>query len=80
MADLNDRANIGNARLAGLEKDLHLKGLMYNVAVAVFFPTYAACMPHETILPHHYTNSECKPKFLRTSSLKKFGRQYGFPQ
>ncbi|TID19546.1 putative high-affinity nicotinic acid transporter protein [Venturia nashicola] len=37
-----DRSNIGNARLAGLEKDLHLKGLMYNAAVAVFFPTYAA--------------------------------------
>ncbi|QDS70054.1 hypothetical protein FKW77_004210 [Venturia effusa] len=37
-----DRSNIGNARLAGLEHDLHLKGLMYNAAVAVFFPPYAA--------------------------------------
>lgn len=26
-----DRANIGNARLAGLEKDLGMKGLDYNV-------------------------------------------------
>jgi hypothetical protein len=26
-----DRTNIGNARLAGLEKDLNMKGLMYNV-------------------------------------------------
>lgn len=26
-----DRSNIGNARLAGLEKDLHLKGLDYNI-------------------------------------------------
>lgn len=26
-----DRANIGNARIAGLERDLHLKGLDYNI-------------------------------------------------
>ncbi|KAF8544935.1 major facilitator superfamily domain-containing protein [Trichophaea hybrida] len=35
-----DRSNIGNARLAGLEEDLHMKGLDYNVALAVFFPWY----------------------------------------
>jgi hypothetical protein len=29
-----DRTNIGNARLAGLEKDLHMKGLDYNVRSA----------------------------------------------
>jgi len=27
-----DRSNIGNARLAGLEKDLKMKGLDYNVS------------------------------------------------
>lgn len=27
-----DRANIGNARLAGLEKDLRMEGLDYNVS------------------------------------------------
>ncbi|KAG0633986.1 major facilitator superfamily domain-containing protein [Tuber brumale] len=37
-----DRTNIGNARLAGLEKDLGMKGLNYNVALAVFFPWYVA--------------------------------------
>lgn len=50
MADLKDRSNIGNARLAGLEKELHLKGLQYNVAVAVFFPTYAFGTPEENVL------------------------------
>ncbi|KAM0231958.1 hypothetical protein ACHAPO_008257 [Fusarium lateritium] len=35
-----DRTNIGNARLAGLETDLGLEGLDYNVALAVFFPFY----------------------------------------
>ncbi len=28
-----DRSNIGNARLAGLEKDLKMKGLDYNVCL-----------------------------------------------
>lgn len=37
-----DRSNIGNARLAGLEEDLGMKGLDYNVALAVFFPFYVA--------------------------------------
>ncbi|KAF2178492.1 major facilitator superfamily transporter [Zopfia rhizophila CBS 207.26] len=35
-----DRSNIGNARLAGLEKDLKMGGLDYNVALAIFFPFY----------------------------------------
>lgn len=35
-----DRTNIGNARLAGLEDDLGMDGLDYNVALAVFFPFY----------------------------------------
>ncbi|KAG7124781.1 putative transporter like protein [Verticillium longisporum] len=37
-----DRTNIGNARLAGIEADLGMKGLQYNVALAVFFPFYVA--------------------------------------
>ncbi|KAF2405500.1 major facilitator superfamily transporter [Trichodelitschia bisporula] len=37
-----DRTNIGNARLAGLEADLHLRGLDYNNALAIFFPFYVA--------------------------------------
>lgn len=37
-----DRTNIGNARLVGLETSLKMKGLDYNVALAVFFPFYVA--------------------------------------
>ncbi|KAF2154446.1 major facilitator superfamily transporter [Myriangium duriaei CBS 260.36] len=37
-----DRTNIGNARLANLEKDLHMSGLDYNVALAVLFPFYVS--------------------------------------
>lgn len=35
-----DRINIGNARLQGLEKDLHMKGSEYNIALFVFFIPY----------------------------------------
>lgn len=35
-----DRANIGNARLAGLEKELGLKGYDYNLVLTVFYISY----------------------------------------
>lgn len=33
-----DRTNIGNARLAGLEDSLGMKGLMYNVSISIRLP------------------------------------------
>ncbi|CAK5281322.1 unnamed protein product [Mycena citricolor] len=36
-----DRANIGNARVAGMATDAHLTGLRYNTVAAVFFLPYA---------------------------------------
>ncbi|KAJ6579514.1 MFS general substrate transporter [Mycena vulgaris] len=35
-----DRTNIGNAKIAGLTKDIHLVGLQYNICAAVFFVSY----------------------------------------
>lgn len=35
-----DRANIGNAKIEGMTKDLHLSGKEYNVVLSVFFATY----------------------------------------
>lgn len=35
-----DRANIGNARLAGLEKDLGLKKYDYNIVLSIFYISY----------------------------------------
>ncbi|EEP76587.1 Tna1 protein [Uncinocarpus reesii 1704] len=35
-----DRANIGNARLAGLERDLGLRGYDYNAVLSVFYISY----------------------------------------
>ncbi|ROT36166.1 MFS general substrate transporter [Sodiomyces alkalinus F11] len=35
-----DRANIGNARIAGMEQDLQLEGFDYNVILSVFYISY----------------------------------------
>ncbi|GAD94046.1 MFS transporter, putative [Paecilomyces variotii No. 5] len=35
-----DRANIGNAKLAGFEKDIGLKGNDYNVVLSIFYISY----------------------------------------
>ncbi|KAF8479373.1 putative MFS nicotinic acid transporter Tna1 [Gautieria morchelliformis] len=37
-----DRVNIGQARLAGLEKDLGLRGNQYDIALTIFFVSYVA--------------------------------------
>ncbi|KAK6844193.1 hypothetical protein PG995_014303 [Apiospora arundinis] len=40
-----DRTNIGNARLAGMEEDLGMTGQNYNMALTIFFISYAAFEP-----------------------------------
>lgn len=35
-----DRANIGNAKIEGMEEDLSLTGVQYNTALAIFFVSY----------------------------------------
>ncbi|KAG0143676.1 hypothetical protein CROQUDRAFT_48475 [Cronartium quercuum f. sp. fusiforme G11] len=40
LACFIDRTNIGNAKIAGLEKDLKLTGIRFNISIAVFFATY----------------------------------------
>lgn len=40
MAAFLDRINIGNARLLGLEEDLHMDGNDFNVALFMFFIPY----------------------------------------
>lgn len=42
-----DRTNIGNAKLFGLQKSLHMpttgaNAIQYNAALAIFFPFYVA--------------------------------------
>jgi MFS family permease len=46
-----DRANIGNAKIEGLEKDLNMKGADYNIANMIFFIPYILCeVPMNSIL------------------------------
>ena len=35
-----DRANIGNAKIEGMDKDLGLTGNQYNIATTLFFVPY----------------------------------------
>ena len=38
-----DKTNIGNAKIEGLTEDLNLKGIEYNVVVAIFFIPFILC-------------------------------------
>ncbi|TBU32911.1 MFS general substrate transporter [Dichomitus squalens] len=40
LANFIDRTNIGNARIAGLERDTHLQGNEFNTALAIFYVSY----------------------------------------
>ncbi|CAN8104697.1 unnamed protein product [Discula destructiva] len=44
-----DRTNIGNAKIAGLEKDLGLHGYDFNIALTCFAVTYVVCEAPATI-------------------------------
>ncbi|KAG8733234.1 hypothetical protein FRC11_007731 [Ceratobasidium sp. 423] len=39
--NLFSRTNVGNARVAGLEKDIGLVGYQYNIGLSIFYITYA---------------------------------------
>lgn len=41
LANFIDRTNVGNAKVAGLEKDLGLVGYQYNIGLSIFYITYA---------------------------------------
>ncbi|EME38802.1 hypothetical protein DOTSEDRAFT_29003 [Dothistroma septosporum NZE10] len=45
-----DRTNIGNARLAGLEDDLDMKGHDYNIALTIFFISYGLSEPFTNLI------------------------------
>lgn len=50
-----DRANIGNAKIAGLTEDLGLTGIQYNIALSLFFIPYVllgGCSPTTPELDH----------------------------
>ncbi|KZF26760.1 retrograde regulation protein 2 [Xylona heveae TC161] len=50
LASFLDRTNIGNAKIAGLPKDLHLTNGQYSAALSVFFVSYALFEPLTNVL------------------------------
>ena len=52
-----DRVNIGNARLYGLEDDLHLRGNQYQTAVSALFATYVVVEIPSNLLLKRFTPS-----------------------
>lgn len=45
-----DRANIGNAKVAGLTNDLHLSTWQFNATLTIFFVSYSVFEPLTNVL------------------------------
>lgn len=65
-----DRTNIGNAKLLGLEKELHMPSNGYNTAVWVFFLTFVLMeVPSNLIMSH----SKIPPNWWLGASMTLLG-------
>lgn len=56
-----DKSNLGNAKTAGLEKDLHLKDEDYNTILSIFFVPYVLTAPFLGMLGKKYGSSRVLP-------------------
>ncbi|KAJ2809376.1 hypothetical protein H4R20_000186 [Coemansia guatemalensis] len=45
LFSMMDRSSMGNAKVSGLEDDLHLRQGDYNIATSLFYPTYLVFQP-----------------------------------
>jgi sugar phosphate permease len=45
-----DRTNIGNAKLDGLQEDLHMTSNQYNLTLTIFFISYSVFEPATQIM------------------------------
>jgi MFS family permease len=62
-----DKANLGNAKTAGLEEDLGMKGTnQYNIILSVFFVPYVLTAPFLAILGKKYGPSRVLPAMMLT--------------
>ena len=59
-----DKSNLGNAKTAGLEKTLGLKGDQYNIILSVFFVPYVLTAPVLGILGKKYGPSRVLPVMM----------------
>jgi sugar phosphate permease len=76
-----DKSNLGNAKTAGLEKDLKLGDHGYNIILSVFFVPYVLTAPFLGILGKKYGPNKVLPCMmfsfgsftLLVASVKNFG-------
>lgn len=64
-----DKSNLGNAKTAGLEKDLNLTGDQYNIILSVFFVPYVLTAPFLAILGKKYGPSRVLPCMMFSFGL-----------
>jgi hypothetical protein len=60
-----DKGNLGNAKTAGLEKDLHFKGNQYNIILSVFYVPYVLFAPPFVRL----SQDECSTRYKTLTSV-----------
>jgi MFS family permease len=76
-----DRGNIGNAKIEGLATDLHLEGNQYNIALSMFFITYALFEVPSNMMLKRLTPSIWLPLLMVgwgiTMTLMGIVRNYG---
>ncbi|KIW77842.1 hypothetical protein Z517_07675 [Fonsecaea pedrosoi CBS 271.37] len=76
-----DKSNLGNAKTAGLEKTLHLKGDNYNLILSIFFVPYVLAGPIVGLASKKFGPSRTLPMMmlvfgfstLMTVAVKNFG-------
>ena len=61
-----DKGNLGNAKTAGLEDDLHLYGDQYNILLSVFFVPYVLTAPFLGFLGKKFGPSRILPLMMFT--------------
>lgn len=71
MAAFLHRINIGNARIMGLEKDLHMRGNDFNAALLVFFVPYILLE-----LPSNILMKRIRPSMWLSGLIFGWGRSY----
>jgi hypothetical protein len=57
-----DRANIGNAKIEGLTKDLELSGIQWNIVLSIFFVPYVLLGEYRGSIVWYRVNSGRGPQ------------------
>ena len=67
-----DKGNLGNAKTAGLEDDLHLTGDQYNIILSVFFVPYVLTAPFLGLIGKKYGPARVLPIMMLTFGKTAF--------